>query len=391
MDNSEWMRNGDFLPSRFDAQRDAINMLFNGKLNGHPENTVGLVSMAEGREVLATLTNDLGRLMNRMHGLKMGGAVEFAKSIQIAQLGLKYRQAKNHHQRIVAFVGSPLQDDEKELVKLAKKLKKNNVSVDVINFGENDANTAKLEAFVENVNKDGSSHLVTVPGGVGVLSDVLVSSPIFGEGAAAGGGAGGGGDFGFDPNMDPELAMALRVSMEEARMNQQTAAPASAPATGSVGGAVSGADAGAGASASGVAAMQTDAVPNFDAMTEEEQLQWALRESAQISQSQASAPAPVATPAPAPAASASASASAAAAAAAAPAAVAEAPAQPPSAQNLFSDPAFLSSVLGSLPGVDANDEQIRNVLSSLGAGEPQPPPPAEKDKDKKKDDDHMQE
>lgn len=390
MDNSEWMRNGDFLPSRFDAQRDAINMLFNAKLNGHPENTVGLVSMAEGREVLATLTNDLGRLMNRMHGLKMGGAVEFAKSIQIAQLGLKYRQAKNHPQRIVAFVGSPLQDDEKELVKLAKKLKKNNVSVDVINFGENDANTAKLEAFVENVNKDGSSHLVTVPGGVGVLSDVLVSSPIFGEGAAAGGGGGAGGDFGFDPNMDPELAMALRVSMEEARMNQgSSGAPASAPAGGSTSAGVS-----AGAGAGGAAPMQTDGVPNFDAMTEEEQLQWALRESAQISQSQASAPAPVATPGPAAPASTSAPAAVPAAAAdAAPAAIAEAPAQPPSAQNLFSDPAFLSSVLGSLPGVDANDEQIRNVLSSLGAsaGEPQPPAPAEKDKDKKKDDDHMQE
>lgn len=373
VDNSEWMRNGDFLPSRFDVQRDAINLLFNAKLNGHPENSVGLVSMAEGREVLATLTSDVGRLMNRMHGLKMGGAVEFAKSIQIAQLALKYRQAKNHPQRIVAFVGSPLEDDEKELVKLAKKLKKNNVSVDVVNFGEIDANTAKLEAFVENVNKDGSSHLVTVPGGVGVLSDVLISSPIFGEGSAAGGGAGG--DFGFDPNVDPEMAMALRVSMEESRLAQQGSRSAPAP----------------GAGVGGEAPMQTDVMPNFDAMTEEEQLQWALRESAQHSQSQA-APPPAPAPTAAPAAPAPTPAPAAAPAAVAPpaaAAAAEAPAQAASAQNLFSDAAFLSSVLGSLPGVDANDEQIRNVLNSLGGGEPQPPAPA--DKDKKKDDDHMQE
>ena len=47
LDNSEWMRNGDFVPSRMESQKDAINMLFGSKLNSHPENTVGLISMAE--------------------------------------------------------------------------------------------------------------------------------------------------------------------------------------------------------------------------------------------------------------------------------------------------------------------------------------------------------
>jgi 26S proteasome regulatory subunit N10 len=37
------------------------------------------------------------------------------------------RQGKNHKTRIVAFVGSPIEADEKELVKLAKKLKKEKV------------------------------------------------------------------------------------------------------------------------------------------------------------------------------------------------------------------------------------------------------------------------
>ena len=47
MDNSEWMRNGDFVPSRFESEKDAVNLLFGSKINGHPENTVGLISMAE--------------------------------------------------------------------------------------------------------------------------------------------------------------------------------------------------------------------------------------------------------------------------------------------------------------------------------------------------------
>ena len=38
--------------------------------------------------------------------------------------------------RIVAFVGSPIDSDEKDLVKLAKRLKKEKVTVDIVSFGE---------------------------------------------------------------------------------------------------------------------------------------------------------------------------------------------------------------------------------------------------------------
>lgn len=38
--------------------------------------------------------------------------------------------------RIVVFVGSPIAIDEKELMKVAKKLKKEKVNVDIVSFGE---------------------------------------------------------------------------------------------------------------------------------------------------------------------------------------------------------------------------------------------------------------
>lgn len=38
--------------------------------------------------------------------------------------------------RIVAFVGSPVDHDEKEVVKVAKRLKKEKVNVDIVSFGE---------------------------------------------------------------------------------------------------------------------------------------------------------------------------------------------------------------------------------------------------------------
>ena len=61
-------------------------------------------------------------------------------------LALKHRQDKSQRQRLVVFVGSPVAEDEATLVRLGKKLKKNNVAVDVVAFANLEENEAKLQA-----------------------------------------------------------------------------------------------------------------------------------------------------------------------------------------------------------------------------------------------------
>ncbi|CAK9156994.1 unnamed protein product [Ilex paraguariensis] len=237
VDNSEWMRNGDYSPTRFQAQADAVNLICGAKTQSNPENTVGVLTMAgKGVRVLVTPTSDLGKILACMHGLEIGGEMNLAAGIQVAQLALKHRQNKKQQQRIIVFAGSPVKYDKKVLEMIGRKLKKNSVALDVVNFGEEDEGKAeKLEALVAAVNNNDSSHIVHVPSGPTALSDVLISTPIFtgdGEGgsgfaaAAAAAAAGGvsGFDFGVDPNLDPELALALRVSMEEERARQEAAA-----------------------------------------------------------------------------------------------------------------------------------------------------------------------
>ena len=63
-------------------------------------------------------------------------------------------------------------------MKVGKKLKKNNVAVDIVSFGSEELNAEKLEAFVAAVNSGDNSHLVTVPAGT-ILADMLFGSPIF--------------------------------------------------------------------------------------------------------------------------------------------------------------------------------------------------------------------
>lgn len=237
IDNSEWMRNGDYAPSRFQAQTEAANLICGAKTQLNPENTVGVMTMAgKGVRVLVTPTSDLGKILACMHGLEIGGELNLAAGIQVAQLALKHRQNKKQQQRIIVFIGSPIKHEKKVLEMIGRKLKKNSVALDIVNFGEDDeGNTEKLEALLAAVNNNDSSHLVHVPAGPNALSDVLLSTPIFtgdGEGgsgfaaaaAAAAASGASGYEFGVDPNLDPELALALRVSMEEERARQEAAA-----------------------------------------------------------------------------------------------------------------------------------------------------------------------
>ncbi|KAI6105084.1 hypothetical protein EDD17DRAFT_1881050 [Pisolithus thermaeus] len=239
IDNSEYMRNGDYMPSRFDAQADAVNTIVQTKIDSNPENTVGVMTMAhKGPEVLVTHSKELGQVIKGLHAasLNMGGYIDIPTAVNIAQLALKHRENKNLRQRIIVFVGSPLQGtagDEREMVKLAKKLKKNNVAVDLIVFGDGieEGESSVLKAFTENVSSADNSHLVSVPPGPHLLSDMIISSPILAEdrgmppgtAVAAGPSTTSGTsdyEFGVDPNLDPELAMALRMSMEEERARQ---------------------------------------------------------------------------------------------------------------------------------------------------------------------------
>ncbi|KAF8948280.1 hypothetical protein BGZ47_005752 [Haplosporangium gracile] len=371
LDNSEWMRNGDYTPTRLEAQADAVNLIFGAKTQSNPENTVSLMTMAgKSPKVLVTFTADIGKILTALHNVAIGGQVSFSTSVQIAQLALKHRQNKNQRQRIIVFVGSPVEEDEKTLVKLAKKLKKNNIAVDVINFGEEAENTTKLEAFVAAVNNNDNSNLVTVPPGPHLLSDILVSSAIVAgeDGTAPAFVSSGGGsyEFGVDPNLDPELALALRISLEEERARQEAAsggAPkveeGAAKAEGGVAAAVAGGAVEDDLLAQALASSQGDGDHDMEGLTEEQEMQRAIQMSMSDNNNSSTT-------------------------------------QPAAGaggdfDEAMQDPDFMNSVLGSLSGVDTNDPRIQNVLQGFSSSANSAEEEAKKKKDeeaKKKEDEN---
>jgi len=235
VDNSESSRNGDYVPTRWEAQVDAVNLIFHSKTQSNPESSVGLMSMGgSGPEMLTTLTTNPGKVLDGLHRTKVKGESHLYTGIMIASLALKHRQNNSQRQRIIVFTCSPIADSSATLTKLAKRMKKNNTSIDIIAFGDlTDDNIDKLRAFNEAVKSNEGSHLEIVPPGPNLLSDAIVASPILageGGGVSSGAGGAGGGDsrggaenfeYGVDPNVDPELALVLRLSMEEEKERQE--------------------------------------------------------------------------------------------------------------------------------------------------------------------------
>ncbi|XP_034845894.1 26S proteasome non-ATPase regulatory subunit 4 isoform X4 [Mirounga angustirostris] len=280
VDNSEYMRNGDFLPTRLQAQQDAVNIVCHSKTRSNPENNVGLITLANDCEVLTTLTPDTGRILSKLHTVQPKGKITFCTGIRVAHLALKHRQGKNHKMRIIAFVGSPVEDNEKDLVKLAKRLKKEKVNVDIINFGEE----------------------------------------------------------------------ALRVSMEEQRQRQEEEARRAAAASAAEAGIAT-----AGAEDSDDALLKMTisqqefgrtGLPDLSSMTEEEQIAYAMQMSLQGAEFGQAEAADVD---------------------ASSAMDTSEPAKEEDDYDVMQDPEFLQSVLENLPGVDPNNEAIRNAMGSLAS------------------------
>lgn len=360
-DNSDYQRNGDYFPTRLNAQKDGVNLVCLSKVRSNPENNVGLMTMSNTTEVLATLTSDVGRILSKLHLVNPNGDINLLTGLRIAHLVLKHRQGKNHKMRIVVFVGSPVAHDEADLVKLAKKLKKEKVNVDIVSFGDHQKNNDVFTAFISVLNgKDGTgSHLVCVPRG-SVLSEALISSPIIqGEDGTGGAGLGGAGfEFGVDPNEDPELALALRVSMEEQRQRQEDETRRAQADSGAEAGvavpAQEGSSSGSGAPVvqpnteealleRALALSSDDAMPDFANMTEEEQIAFAMQMSMQDAQQET----PISQPAKRQKKD-------------------ETPMEVDEDINeVITDPEFLQSVLENLPGVDPHSEAIRDAVGSL--------------------------
>lgn len=77
-----------------------MNLLAGAKTQSNPENSVGVLSLAgKVPRVLVTPTDDLGQVLNSVHGITMAGSINFPTGVQVATPQPKAESLRPHTHR----------------------------------------------------------------------------------------------------------------------------------------------------------------------------------------------------------------------------------------------------------------------------------------------------
>jgi 26S proteasome regulatory subunit N10 len=177
IDTSDYMRNGDYYPNRMIATIETANLLVCSKIEQNPENTVGLLAMGGKKcNMCETPTQNIDKIMLSIFAIgncKIGGKMQFANSLQIANMGLSHFSL-NSTRRIIMFLGSPVNESLEKLEKIAKTLRKNDIAIDIIALGVQE-NKPLLKKFINIASKNNNSHFLYIEPKSDVVSTVLNS------------------------------------------------------------------------------------------------------------------------------------------------------------------------------------------------------------------------
>ncbi|KAG9391072.1 von Willebrand factor type A domain [Carpediemonas membranifera] len=205
IDNSEFMLNG--TPSRLSHLCDLSTHVVSTSLN-HPEATVAVVQMADPRLLCAsTARRDiLLKYLSRDELAKgLRKKVDVVRAIKTANLTLKHRRDDRQHQKILMFVGSPVDAAQNDLEEVGAMLLRNGTHLNIVHMPDpSDTGNKHGQALQSLVAAAGErASLVSVPHGMNPL-DYCISSGLFDNAA----------DHTIEET-DPELALALRLSLME--------------------------------------------------------------------------------------------------------------------------------------------------------------------------------
>lgn len=84
LDNSYYAINGDYYPTRWEAQKDAASLLSSHKYNAHPESIVGVGLLAGPTSLLTAPTEEKTKIMASLHNVEIRGQLELATRMSIA-------------------------------------------------------------------------------------------------------------------------------------------------------------------------------------------------------------------------------------------------------------------------------------------------------------------
>ena len=208
IDNTETSINGDFYPNRLNAQKIAAERLFQYFVRKSSQTQIAIATLGTKYFGLQTsLTCIYPKISKSIAQIKYGGENDFEHMIRCGFLTLKHRDARITVKRMIVFMCSRNNFNEEKAQILAADANRENVSIDIIAFGDDVNNVDVLQNFVESLHM--KSYFIRANPGNMILSDIVLSSRI------------GTGRESYHDDMedeidDPSIAMAIRQSLGNA-------------------------------------------------------------------------------------------------------------------------------------------------------------------------------
>ncbi|EAX90715.1 26S proteasome regulatory subunit rpn10-related protein [Trichomonas vaginalis G3] len=209
IDNSDTSINGDFDPSRLDAQKLACERLASYNLKQSPQTEIAIGSIgSECFGIQQSLLNTTSKLHKTFDKIYPGGEALVTKGLLCAMLALKYASRFITSKRIVLFLGSKnnlTNDDAKSII---EKANDENISIDIIAFGTEVDKLGVLEMITRYTYSE--SFYIRIRNSHNILSDSVLSS-VLGPGSTQN-----------QPESfeeDDELTAAIKASLEDSDDN----------------------------------------------------------------------------------------------------------------------------------------------------------------------------
>lgn len=216
IDNSDSSIDGDFRPTRLEAQKNAVEAMCGFFRTENKQSVFGFGSMSnEDFGIKTSFTEDTIKVHKDLEFVKPGGTIQLEKAIRSGLLAMKQRPKEVPNQTLIFFVSSQhdLTNENAEL--LANLANRCGASLNIFVFGDQPIDEEPLKLLIEK--KGADSHYNRIPIGTTTLADIAIKTYCnnFQTSPTA--------QTGFDPSTydptqfedDPQLREALQLSLQD--------------------------------------------------------------------------------------------------------------------------------------------------------------------------------
>ena len=176
IDNSANAIDGDFYPSRLEAQKTTVERLSDYLLNMNPRTQFALGTLGSHEFGIRTsFTSEPKRLNAGLQSVSSGGKIEIEKGLKSALLAFSHADSEIEEKRILLFVGSDNNLSSYEAKQLGEAATQKGIRIDVVVFGKELFNWQNLK-FLNSKMKD--VEFLKIPEARTILSDAVLVSQI---------------------------------------------------------------------------------------------------------------------------------------------------------------------------------------------------------------------